>query len=78
MKSLLISLSFVAPLLLLSGCASTQGMTYGDAPQHPHESIVEDDQYVAFVEHIAKQRGTSVVWLNPPNKRVPEKVADNR
>jgi hypothetical protein len=27
-----------------------------------------DGKYVAVVEHIAKQRGTRVVWVNPPKK----------
>ncbi|NDK39929.1 hypothetical protein DT603_13880 [Pseudoxanthomonas gei] len=65
-------------MLLLSGCASTQGAAYGDAPKPLHETLVQDDQYVALVEQIAKQRGTRVVWVNTPRKRVPQAVADAR
>ncbi len=70
MKALSSSLLLAAPLLLLSGCASTQKTAYGDAPAHSTETIVEDGRYVALVEAIAKQRGTRVVWVNRPKKRV--------
>jgi len=77
MKASLSSLLFVAPLLLLAGCASTQHAAYGDSPRHTEDNIVQDGQYVALVEHIAKQRGVRVVWVNPPRKRV-QAVADVR
>lgn len=64
------------PLLLLTACAST-GTAYQKAPMQ-HESVVTDNVYVAVVEQIAKQRGTRVVWVNPPKKRVVEPVASSR
>lgn len=73
MKAFL-SLAVVSPaLLLLSACAST-GTAYEKAPMQ-HESVVTDNVYVAVVEHIAKQRGTRVMWVNPPKKRIVEPVA---
>ena len=63
-------------LLMLTGCAST-GTTYENAPRQ-HENIVTDHLYVAKVEQIAKQRGTRVLWVNPPKKRVVETVASSR
>ena len=73
MKAFL-SLAVVSPaLLLLSACAST-GTAYEKAPMQ-NESVVTDTVYVAVVENIAKQRGTRVMWVNPPKKRVVEPVA---
>ena len=63
-------------VLLLSACAST-GTAYEKAPAQ-HENIVTDNTYVALVEHIAKHRGTRVVWVNPPKKRVVEPIATTR
>ena len=75
MKAYLGTSLLIATLLLLSGCASTQKTAYGDAPERKVESMVQDNVYVAAVERIAKQRGTRVVWVNPPKKRVVETVA---
>lgn len=75
MKAWSSALLLAAPLLLLPGCASTQKAAYGDTPAHTPENIVEDSAYVALVEKIAKQRGTRVVWVNPPKKRVSGNVA---
>ena len=61
-------------LLLLTSCAST-GTAYEKAPPK-HESMETDKLYVATVEHFAKQRGTRVVWVNVPKKRVVESVAN--
>ena len=75
MKTWLSPLLVVAPLLLVAGCASTQKTAYGDKPAQSHETIEQDGKYVMLVENIAKQRGTRVVWVNPPKKRVAETVA---
>lgn len=76
MKAFL-SLTLVSPvLLLLTACAST-GTAYEKAPAQ-HERIVTDDAYVAVVEHIAKGRGTRVMWVNPPKKRIVEPVASSQ
>ena len=54
--------------LALVGCASTQ--TARVAPPAVPGSVVVDDQYVSMVDSIAKQRGTVVMWVNPPTKHV--------
>ena len=55
--------------LALVGCASTQ--TARIAPPAVPGAVVMDDRYVSMVDNIAKQRGTVVVWINPPKKQVP-------
>ena len=57
-------------VLLLAGCASTHEVARSPAPTYPEGSIVQDQVYVAVVEKIAKQRGTRVVWVNPPKKQM--------
>ena len=59
--------------LLATGCA-TNG-AYGKSQQAQPGEIVVNGRYVALVENMAKQRGTRVVWVNKPTKRVPEAVA---
>lgn len=54
---------------LLPACSSTQKAAYGNAPMQS-EVIVVDARYVALVESMAKQRGTRVMWVNTPVKRV--------
>ncbi len=46
---------------LVSGCGSMQ------MAQSRDETV--DYQYMARVEQAAKQYGTQVVWVNPPQKR---------
>ena len=69
------SLLFAVPLLLLPGCASTQKTAYRDTPAHSTQTIVDDVKYVAQVEALAQRRGTQVVWVNRPKKRVSSTVA---
>lgn len=59
--------------LLATGCA-TDGAYSKSQKAQPGE-IVVNGRYVAIVEHVAKQRGTRVVWVNMPTQRVPEAVA---
>ena len=73
MKAFLSFTVVSSALLLLSACAST-GTAYEKAPAQ-HEDVVTDNVYVALVERIAKQRGTRVMWVNPPQKRSVEPVA---
>ncbi|RZA31261.1 MAG: hypothetical protein EOP92_32120 [Lysobacteraceae bacterium] len=63
----IVSVSFV--VALLPACASTQQAGYANAPMRS-EVIVEDARYVALVESMAKQRGTKVMWVNAPRKRM--------
>ena len=55
--------------VVLAGCASQDQMARSTVP---HD--VDDAAYVAAVEHIARERGIDVRWVNPPQKRVPEKA----
>ncbi len=63
----IVAVSFV--VALLPACASTQKAAYGNAPMQG-EVMVVDARYVALVEIMAKQRGTKVMWVNTPVKRV--------
>jgi hypothetical protein len=72
MKTLLRIATLSLGLVLLVGCASTK-TAYRDAPPQQRaagSSIEVDERYVALVENIAKQRGTRVMWVNKPHKRV--------
>ncbi len=76
MKAFLSFTVVSSALLLLSACAST-GTAYEKAPAQ-HENVVTDSVYITVVERIAMRRGTRVMWVNPPSKRVVEPVASSR
>ena len=59
--------------LLATGCA-TDG-AYSKSQEAQPGEIVVNGRYVAVVENLAKQRGTRVVWVNKPTRRVPDSVA---
>ncbi|WP_296280749.1 hypothetical protein [Pseudoxanthomonas sp.] len=63
--------------VLLSGCASTRTASTADKVLMQPRSDV-DAVYVGYVNAIAKQRGTEVMWVNPPKKRVSASVASAR
>lgn len=69
MKTLLRISTLSLGILLLAGCASTR-TAYRPMSPTPG-SVVTDDRYVAIVEHVARQRGAKVMWVNPPTKKVP-------
>mgnify|MGYP000865277614 CR=1 FL=1 len=50
-------------LALLAGCAGTHEMTKAPAPQ---QTLTAEQQYIAYVERIAKRRGIHLTWVNPP------------
>ena len=56
-------------VLLLPACASTPKTAYGNTSV-PNDAVVVDARYVALVESLAKQRGTKVMWVNTPKKRM--------
>jgi hypothetical protein len=58
----------------LAACASSgmEKSTYVP-PQRPPGTMVTDDDYVAYVERVARHRGVNVTWVNLPTKRVPDK-----
>ncbi|HRP86150.1 MAG TPA: hypothetical protein PLS34_01360 [Gammaproteobacteria bacterium] len=51
--------------LVLSGCASTQ--TAGKPTARKYE---QDKQYIAAVENATRRAGLTVIWVNPPEKKV--------
>ena len=55
------------------GCASTQSAML-DAPLMQRDTHV-DKVYVHYVDTVAKQRGTRVVWVNPPTRTVVKPIA---
>lgn len=63
--------------LLLAGCASTQSAARGDTPssERTTASTRVDERYVAYVESVARHRGTEVMWVNMPQKRASRPAA---
>ncbi len=55
----------------LAGCAGMQDKS----AMNPNR-IVDDSAYIAQVEHMARTRGVSVRWVNPPQKRVKDLQQD--
>jgi hypothetical protein len=79
MKTLLRITTLSFGLVLLVGCASTK-TAYRDVPPHQRSAgftTAVDERYVFLVENIAKQRGTRVMWVNKPVKRVNTVAAAN-
>jgi hypothetical protein len=70
-------LAFISPgLLILAGCASTSepGLDPSLATTQTERGNY-DKRYVATVQHLADERGTRVIWVNPPRKK--EKRVDD-
>jgi hypothetical protein len=65
MKSTLAACVFALTMLSLGGCSSMQ-----DKSTMAKSYNVDDEAYIAQVEHTARERGVSVHWVNPPQKRV--------
>lgn len=59
---------------LLAGCASTQTARTSDKTLMQRQTQV-DEEYVGYVNTVAKQRGTRVVWVNPPTRTVVTPIA---
>lgn len=61
------AVSFAA--MLLGACAGTREMTSTGAPASEPKAqpeLTSDQQYIAYVERIAKRRGIHLTWVNPP------------
>ena len=65
MKSTIAASLFALSVLMIGGCSSMQ-----DKSTMSQARTVDDDAYIAQVEHTARERGVSVHWVNPPTKRV--------
>lgn len=68
----------IASALALAACASQGGMRYQPVASQTVQpaSFQQDAAYIQTVERIARQRGVSVQWVNPPLKRVAASSAD--
>lgn len=77
MNSLLRCCTVAAGALSLAACASQGQMRYQPVatPAPQQESFQQDAAYIQTVERIARQRGVSVKWVNPPLKRVAASTA---
>jgi glutamine synthetase len=53
----------IAAVLCLGGCAGMESKPMAAGTQ------VDNDAYIAKVERTARNRGVSVRWVNPPQKR---------
>lgn len=54
----------------LASCATTDASSYRSADAGTQGKFVDDDAYIAAVEHMASRSGVRVHWVNPPSKRV--------
>lgn len=73
MKTIHLAALSASSALLLTACASSGGMASAPSQYesgHSQEKVVQDAQYVAYVERVARRRGVQVHWIHPPVKRV--------
>ncbi|WP_394695258.1 hypothetical protein [Pseudoxanthomonas japonensis] len=59
---------------LLAACASSGGTA--SAPPPEQRTMTAEQQYIAYVERIAKRRGIQLTWVNPP--RIEDKAASKQ
>ena len=64
----------VSSCAVLAACASTAGTT--SAPPPEQRQLTAEQQYIAYVERIAKRRGIHLTWVNPP--RIEEKATSQQ
>lgn len=58
---------------LLVACASSGGTASAPPTQ---QQLTAEQQYIAYVERIAKRRGIHLTWVNPP--RIEEKATSQQ
>ena len=70
MKTSLQAALVAASAILLAACASSGGLAKAPAqPQaQPSDTITTDAEYMALVERVARRRGVTIRWFNPPVK----------
>jgi hypothetical protein len=69
MKSTIATSLFALSMLMLGGCS-----TMHDQSAMSQVRSVDDQEYVARVDHAARERGVMVKWVNPPQKRVAKQL----
>jgi hypothetical protein len=50
---------------LLGACAGTHQLT--STQPAVQQELTPEQEYVAYVERVARRRGLTVTWVNPPN-----------
>jgi hypothetical protein len=65
MSKSLVILPFAATALVLGGCASMQSAEVGATRYEPNT------EYMAKVERQTRRMPVRVIWVNPPEKKVP-------
>lgn len=65
MKATIAASIFALSMLMLGGCST---MHEKSAVVQPRD--VDDAAYIARVERVARTRGVSVRWVNPPQKHI--------
>jgi type IV pilus biogenesis protein CpaD/CtpE len=71
MKATRLASVLAVSAVMLAGCAGTNQAARATIP---HD--VDDASYVATVENYDTAHGIDVHWVNPPQKRVPEKTSN--
>lgn len=69
MKASLSASVLALAVIALGGCASMHDRDKPMVTQNPNQEV-DDQAYIAQVEHIARSRGVAVRWVNPPTKKV--------
>ncbi|GAB3336999.1 hypothetical protein [Marilutibacter aestuarii] len=65
------------PLLGLSACASAPAQRTAPAPERSSSNAMAiDEEYVAYVERVARRRGISVTWVHQPRPQLPRTSTD--
>ena len=59
----------VSTCALLAACATARDSASSSPPEQ--RPLTAEQQYIAYVERIAKRRGIQLTWVNPP--RIEEK-----
>ncbi len=63
----------------LAACASMPAQQTAQAPQRASNAsnVMDIDQeYVAYVERVARRRGIDVTWVHQPRAQLPRTAAD--
>ncbi len=65
------------PLLGLSACASALAPRSAPAPERSSSNAIAiDEEYVAYVERVARRRGINVTWVHQPRAQLPRTSTD--
>lgn len=60
--------------VLLAGCSTMDERSSYVPPQRAPSIMDADEEYIAYVERVARRRGIGVTWVNAPRRRMPEQT----